>query len=87
MGGVDRALLPAEEAAEDAALLGLLGGASISGWRRAVGGCRLAVARGYRAWITADAAGAPVGLALAGEAEVEVDAGHALDRARPGRCP
>src|SRR5581483_4795853 len=79
-----RALRPLpspEQAAEEAWLL-LLGGGRHLRRRLAVGLAVLAVAGRHRGRVGADAAGAAVGLRLAGQREVEVDAGQALDRAR-----
>src|SRR5262245_15046664 len=73
-GGSDTSL--PEQAAQEAALLLLLRGQHL-GRRSAVGTGRLAVALRHLAGVGADAAGELVGLALAGQREVEVDAGHA----------
>ena len=75
----------AEEAAEDAGLLGFCrcgGSRHHLGRRGAVRRGVLAVGGRHRCRIGADTAGAPVGLALAREIEIEVDARQPLDRTR-----
>src|SRR5581483_6774147 len=68
-----------EKAAEDAGLLRLGRGGGYRRRRLAVGLRLVAVALRYGSRIGADATGAPVGLGLARETEVEVDAGQSLE--------